>query len=292
LAEKIDDKALSLAAPSELQLSDHAIGTVKRNIKLCEQLVLEVLEREIDFGTIPGVPQPFLWDSGAAKIMAAFNCYAEYKVIDSVNQIPHIRYTITCQLINRQSQQIVATGIGAASTKEIKHRYRWVPDPEIDGISRKGLKSKLSPAKGDPERILYRIPNPDTEDLLNTIAKMASKRADVDAAQSLPGVAATLRKIFKGMTIAPPSTTSPGEQTKQDPETHNWRWFAAKLDTLGITHPQAREILRVTSIKDDWIGVQHRSLDEAYDKIKEAFDHPISPEEGDNDQKPEIPGLP
>lgn len=270
MEERADPRALIAAAPAALELSDQAIGTVKRNIQLCEQLVQEVLEREIDFGAIPGVPQPFLWDSGAAKIMAAFNCYANYKVIDSVIQIPHIRYTITCQLINRQSQQIVATGIGAASTKEIKHRYRWVEDPEAEGIARKGLKTKTSFKRGSAEKVLYRIPNPETEDLLNTIAKMAAKRADVDAAQSLPGVAATLRKIFKGAPLRRPSSETGEQQGSEAPEAHNWRWFEAKLQALKVTHAEARDCLGVNSIKDDWVGVRGKTLDEAYDVIKEA----------------------
>jgi len=271
-ARETESTALIEQTPAALQLSEQAIETTKHNIQLCEQLVKEVLERDIDFGTIPGVPQPFLWDSGAAKIMAAFNCYADYKVIDSIIQTPHIRYTIACHLISRQSQQIVATGIGAASTKEVKHRYRWVENPEAEGIARTGLKQRKDGR--------YRIPNPDTEDLLNTIAKMAAKRADVDAAQSLPGVAATLRKLFlsppsqKFKTLPKPAqdrkpvaADSPKEQDKI-----NWSWFWSQLNTLGIKPQEAHDILAVNSIKNDWIGVQHKTLDEAYDVIKNALD--------------------
>jgi len=283
LTEKIESAALIEAAPAALQLSDQAIGTVKRNIQLCEQLVQEVLEPDIDFGTIPGVPQPFLWDSGAAKIMAAFNCYASYKVIDSVIQIPHIRYTITSHLINRQSQHVVATGIGAASTKEVKHRYRWVEDPEKEGIARKGLKQRKDKK--------FRIPNPETEDLLNTIAKMAAKRADVDAAQSLPGVAATLRKLFTRAPLrkpgAPPSSSSgasePGDTEPIEGQQYPWRFFEAKLATLGVSHAEARDILGVHSIKDDWVGVQGKTLDEAYEVIKAAKTPPPPPKEAESD---------
>ena len=266
------DIALLDAAPVALQLSEQAIETVKHNIQLCQQLVSEVLEKDIDYGNIPGVSTPFLWDSGAAKIMAAFNCYAEYKVIDSVIQVPHIRYTITSQLINRSSQQIVATGIGAASTKEVKHRYRWTDDPEKEGISRKGLKTRRDGK--------YRIPNPDTEDLLNTIAKMAAKRADVDAAQSLPGVAATLRRLFLSPPVEKPKlpptpapvTNLPTATGAPETKGPNWAWFWAKLHPLGIHSKEAHDILVVNSIKNDWIDIQHRTLEEAYEIIKEAVD--------------------
>ena len=264
------DLTIPEATGISLELSTQAIESTKHNIALCQQLVAEVLEKDIDYGTIPGVPTPFLWDSGAAKIMAAFNCYADYKVIDTAMQTPHIRYTIMSQLVSRSSQQIVATGIGAASTKEVKHRYRWVDNPEAEGISRKGLKTRKDGK--------YRIPNPDTEDLLNTIVKIAAKRADVDAAQSLPGVAATLRKLF----LSPPSKPvgaavpishpSEGEGITPIPEPPkpNWAWFWTKLKTINVEAKEAHDILLVNSIKEDWIGVQHRTLEEAYDIIKSA----------------------
>lgn len=272
MSEEAKDMAIVETTPLALQLSEQAIATVKHNIQLCEQLVKEVLEREIDWGTIPGVQQPFLWDSGAAKIMAAFNCYPEYKVIDATIRTPHIRYTVTSQLINRQSHEVVATGIGAASTKEVKHRYRWVEDPELEGISRKGLKQRQDGK--------YRIPNPETEDLLNTICKMAAKRADVDAARSLPGVAATLRKLF----ISPPSRGGKPPAAQERPkvtgttpsplkgEEHNWSWFWSKIGLLNITPQEAHDILGVVSLKRDWVDTQHRTLDEAYEIIKNAVD--------------------
>jgi len=273
MPEEPKGTAIIQSGPVALELSEAAIEVTKQNIKLCEQLVREVLERDIDFGRIPGVPQPFLWDSGAAKIMSAFNCYPDYKVIDATIQVPHIRYTIACYLINRKTQQVVATGIGAAYTKEIKHRYRWVEDPEKEGISPKGLKRNRDGK--------YRVPNPDTEDLLNTIAKMAAKRADVDATQSLPGVAATLRKLFLGKptgTQEQRSSKGSPSKTEDQAEKPTWRWFAAKLQTLGVTQAQARDILGVNSIKDDWVGVQKRTIEEAYEIIKGAVS-PVPPHE-------------
>ncbi|GAI52736.1 unnamed protein product, partial [marine sediment metagenome] len=60
------------AAPVPIRLTPEAIEITKQNIALCEQLVSEVLEGDIDWGQIPGIAQPNLWDPGAAKIMAAF----------------------------------------------------------------------------------------------------------------------------------------------------------------------------------------------------------------------------
>lgn len=271
LTEEIKETALVQTAPAALELTTQAIEITKNNIALCATLVREVLEKDIDYGMIPGVPTPFLWDAGAAKIMSAFNCYAEYTLVRVVDLPGKLAFTVFAKLINRKSQQVVATGIGAASTREIKHRYRWVKDPEAEGISRKGLKKN--------EYDKYRIPNPNTEDLLNTIAKMAAKRADIDAAQSLPGVAATLRKLFHPPAGQKPKPrkwdTETGEQVPDkdttSKATNNWKLFESKLQVLGIPHKEARDILCVNSIKNDWVGVQGKTLEEAYDVIKGAW---------------------
>lgn len=255
-----------------LELSVEAIESTKHNILLCEQLVQEVLEENIDFGIIPGVPQPFLWDSGAAKIMAAFNCYAEYSTVRVIDLPGKITFTVYSKLISRSTQQVIATGIGASSTRETKHRYRWVDNPEKDGISRKSCKTRKDGK--------FRIPNQDTEDLLNIIAKMAAKRADVDAAQSLPGVASTLRKLFheppakksKPSTRGQTAGASTKSTTESEEKTDNWSWFWAKIKAIGITQSEARDILGINSIKDDWVTLQKRTLDEAYQIIKDASD--------------------
>lgn len=272
MIDETSDTSLVQSPQVSLELSAQAIESTKHNILLCEQLVQEVLEKDIDWGVIPGVPQPFLWDSGAAKIMSAFNCYAEYSTVRVVDLPGKITFTVYCKLISRGSQQVIATGIGASSTRETKHRYRWVANPEADGISRKSCKTRKDGK--------YRIPNPDTEDLLNTIAKMAAKRADVDAAQSLPGVAATLRKLFHeppaGKTVSktrPQTANSTTEsEEKATEKTDNWSWFWAKIKTLDITQSEARDILGVNSIKNDWVELQQKSLDEAYQVIKHAVE--------------------
>ncbi|MBA7568677.1 hypothetical protein ES708_10411 [subsurface metagenome] len=264
---------LPATTPSlSLQLSDQAISTVKHNIALCGQLVQEVLEKDIDWGRIPGVAEPFLWNSGAAKIMAAFNCYSKYTLLKKTDTPRKISFTFECQLISRNSGAVVATGIGAASTREVKHRYRWVDHPETEGLSPKGLKQRRDGR--------YRVPNPDIEDLFNTIAKMAAKRSDIDAVQSLPGVASTLRKLFLARLPQsshpdqppPAQNDQPQPPTAAQPPQPNWTHFFARLRPLGVDPARAHVILEVASIKQDWIEKKGKTLDEAYELIKNYLD--------------------
>lgn len=238
------------AAPVRIRLTPEAIEVTKQNIALCEQLVSEVLEGDIDWGHIPGVPQPCLWDPGASKIMAAFNCYPKYTVLNRIEEDNLISFTIESTLVSRQSQQPLGTGIGACSTRETKYKYRWVFEEEAISMG-------FNPAALKHREKKCQVPNPERGELVNTIAKMAAKRADVDAVQSLPGVAATLRKLFKGMPV-------------KGKEKRDWNWFWTQLRNMGVDSQKAHSILGVVSIKDDWVG-KGKTLDAALAAIKLAL---------------------
>ncbi|GAI06146.1 unnamed protein product, partial [marine sediment metagenome] len=151
-------------------------------------------------GIIPGVARDFLWDSGAQKIMAAFNCYPRYTMLKSEETPTGISITMECSLISRQNRSVVGTGVGACSTRETKYKYRWVVNPDDWGVPTKGLKRRQDGK--------YQVPNPELGDLVNTMVKMAAKRADIDAVQSLPGVAAALHKLFHGLPSTKPKPAS------------------------------------------------------------------------------------
>ncbi|GAI17247.1 unnamed protein product, partial [marine sediment metagenome] len=161
-----------------------------------------------------------------------------------------ISFTIESTLVNRQSRQPLATGIGACSTRETKYKYRWVFEEEAISMGLNPVTLKRKDKK-------YQVPNPERGELVNTIVKMSAKRADIDAAQSLPGVAATLRKLFKGMPV-------------KGKEKRDWNWFWTQLRTMGVDSKKAHSILGVVSIKDDWVG-KGKTLDAALAVIKLAL---------------------
>lgn len=171
--------------------------------------------------------------------MAAFNCYPEPTILRVVENEEFISYIIQSRLISRQTGNVVGNGIAAASTRETKHKYRWAENPEEEGYPREKLKKK-----GDK----YRIPNPEYGDLVNTIVKMAAKRSEVDAAESLPGVGSALRKLFQ----------------RQMPKAgEEWKHFWGKIRQIGLTDKETHSILGVASMKD-WLQ-QGKTLDEALD---------------------------
>jgi hypothetical protein len=223
-------------------------------------MVRDVLIRGIDYGRIPGTPQDSLWDPGASQIIGSFNCYCgQRRILKLEESDERIVVCVEVPIVSRATQQEVGSGIGAASTLETKYKYRWVANPKqwgYDETAAKAFKTKRGRDDDGNSAILYRIPNPEHSELLNTIVKMASKRAEVDAAESLPGVASVLRQMFSGKPFRqgePPATDEYAGPRWQ-------RWWG-KVRQLGYTDREAHARLGVSSMKD-WLA-RGRSLDEA-----------------------------
>ena len=256
--------------PAPVKLTAEAIQVIKENINMAQRLVCDVLEEGVDYGQLPGTPAPGLWDPGSSKIMAAFNVYPRYTILHSEETASVISKTIESTLISRSSGNIFSTGIGAASTKETKYKYRWGTKEEaikVFGYSAEAL-DKLK-KKAGADGMLYRVENPEHEELVNTITKMAAKRADVDAVQNLPGVGSVLRKLFQV------------PKNRRD----EWKDFWGKTAQMGLSEEQVHDILGVASVKD-W-QAQGKTLKEAIAALAKRPQAQPPPKE-----KPEIPIQP
>jgi len=225
-------------------LSEVSIANIAQNVAMAEKLVTTLLEREIDYGRTPGTPTDGLWDAGAGKIFAGFNCYVDHQVLFHTDEEKLISWCIQANIISRQTQTIVGTGVGAASTKETKYKYRWVEDPQNYGYGDDEI-AKMKTRDGGRR---YRITNPEYGELVNTLFQMAAKRAEVDGARSMPGVGGALKKLFER------KMASHGQQAGQSQTTgkkeNPWSQFWGKVSQLGLTPERARELLGVTSMKD------------------------------------------
>jgi len=206
------------------------------DIALLEEYTQNNLVQDVDFGSVRGVPQPFLHEPGASKITNAFKTYPQHRilfqVIDAENGL--ITFIIEAELMSRETGSVMATGVGACSTLEGKYGSRWISERDLDelGLAKEGLRTRYREARGGDTYIQYKVPNPDWGDLINTILSMAAKRAEADAAKSLPGVSTALGILFAG---------------------HNgpdWRKFWSDMRAAGISPEQVHKGLGVVSLKD------------------------------------------
>jgi hypothetical protein len=242
------------------RITPEAITARKQDLALCMVMVAEVLRPGIDYGRIPGVPGQMLFESGASQIISAFNCFpGERRVLQFKNEDGQIAFCLEVPLINRATGRPAASGVGAASTLETKNKYRWVDNPQDWGFDDEATKT-LKTKKQDGVT-LFRIANPEPGELLNTLLKMASKRAEVDAAEALPGVSSALKQLLH------PTSAGAGVQ-REDP----WRPFWGEATRLGLTEQQVHERLgdalgRPIESVYEWLAEKH-TIPEAIEVLR------------------------
>ena len=206
---------LATVQPQETGITNASLQHTKGQLALLEQFVKDVLRPGQDFGIIPGTKSPTLLKPGASNIISAFNCHAEPHIdrerleINDDTGLPFAGYTVHVDIVSNLTGNVVSRGFGQCNSYERKYRYRqdqrrcphcgaaailkgkeefgggWICWARRDGC---GAKFQ----DGDPTiegQSAGQIENPDPLDQANTYLKMAIKRAEVDAALRLPGVA-------------------------------------------------------------------------------------------------------
>lgn len=182
--------------------------------KLLNTFIKQVLRDGIDFGVIPGTgDKPVLLKPGAEKLTTFFGLaptFEHMRVIEDWTGEAHggepfFYYLVKCRFI--RGGEVVAEGDGSCNSRESKYRYRqgervcphcgmaaiikgkdeYEKNPQYKGgwlcFGKKGgCGAKF--VKDDPEitgQQTGRIVNPDIADQVNTILKVAEKRALIAA---------------------------------------------------------------------------------------------------------------
>lgn len=260
-----------------LAVSPQYVESTVRSLTLLRQLVHEVLVEGRDYGSVPGVPE-FLWDPGASTIIASFNCHAgQRRILSLIDDGKRLSVVLEVPIIHNIAQVEVGSGIGATTVAETKYKYRWESSPENWGYSDEQIAKLETRQRYDHTE--YKILNPEPSDLLNTVIKMASKRAEVDAAEGLPGAASALKelldpKLKKG--YKPSNANRPTGDVGDDSPRWTAFWTQAKA-LLGVQAEQqgielnalAHQILDVKSMTD-WLKAG-KSLDDAIRTISERL---------------------
>lgn len=258
-------------SPREIEVSakltKQSISTIKEQMDLAEELVTNLMKLGIDYGQTPGTNGLGLWDAGSAKVIRAFRLYPNHTVLHHEENDEMIHYTIQVHLVN-SSGEIFGSGMGAASTRETKYKYRWVKKADAlrEGYTEEDLKELKTKAGYNNEEVLYRIENPEYGELVNTILAMACKRAEVDAARGLPGVGSALRAKFDEKPGAKRAPAPDGHQGGQEDLSLGVFWSMVK--GAGLSEDDVHNTLNVKSLKE-WkdAGKTYRSAVEHIMKV-------------------------
>ena len=234
-----------IAIREEVGLTKAGLDHTRDQLKLLEDFVKDVLRKDEDYGVIPGTGgKPTLLKPGAANVTAAFNCHAE-PVIDSFVLAPggslypggFVSYEAHVDLVSNHTGLVMARGFGNCNTYEVKYRYRnakaicpacgqeaiikgkeeygggWLCFKKMGGC---GLKWDDGAQEIEGQKI-GKVENENPLDQANTIKKMAIKRAEVDAAMRLPGVARFFTQDLEDMQPQPATEESAPPQPARRP---------------------------------------------------------------------------
>ncbi len=166
-----------------------------------------VMVRDQDFGVIPGVSKPCLYKAGAEKLLSLFGFSPSFSLIERVEDWtgkdhggePFFYYFYKCQLL--RGGEILGEGDGSCNSWEKKYRYRngdrkcpQCGKPTIivgkqeygGGFICFGKKGGCGAKFGSKDTSITgqdtgQVPNPDIAEQVNTLQKMAQKRALVAA---------------------------------------------------------------------------------------------------------------
>lgn len=169
------------------------IGTpteAEERLRELQEFIHNVMKEGADYGKIPGTDKDTLFQPGAQKLSEIYGLAPSFD--DARAPIerwgddgtePLFAYFKRCRLVRKSDGVFVGEGIGSCNSREEKYAGRWVfssdVPPELD-VSRLRKREGISKKNGKPYT-MYRIPNPAIFDLVNTIEKMAAKRALVMA---------------------------------------------------------------------------------------------------------------
>lgn len=195
-----------------------AIETVKVLANIVRSLRNEVFKEGLDFGKIPGTgDKPTLLLPGMEKLLRALHLRAEYveksRIEDFAENLIYYRYE--CRLVDYDTGLCVSTAIGSANSRESKWRWRdqkrRCPKCGKETINRSKFAPKNAPQGTEPGwycyakaggcgaefaandtditgQVIGRIENPDIFDQMNTIDKIAQKRALASAIKGAANV--------------------------------------------------------------------------------------------------------
>lgn len=200
------EEAVEYQAPQSLALMPAmTIGQAVERYQAMAQFVKQLLIEDTDFGRIPGTDKPTLLKPGAEKLTSFFGLTAQFELLDKVEDWvgydhanePFFYFRYSCALYS--GERHVGEGVGSCNSWEKKYRYRTAQRKCPDCGEATVLKSKFDDSwfcwekrggcgakwpSGTPaieDQKLGQILNENPADLVNTIDKMAQKRALVAA---------------------------------------------------------------------------------------------------------------
>lgn len=148
---------------------------------LLVQFVRGQMVESRDYGVIPGTSEKALFKAGAERLANFFNYSTSVESAERLVDYEKELFAFTYKAVVRDRfGRPIAECEGHCNSREKKYRYRWVPEKfaNDDQKAKMVARKESSKYKGTFD---IQVPNHEIYDQVNTIMKMAQKRALVGA---------------------------------------------------------------------------------------------------------------
>ncbi len=161
------------------ELIHHTARDIRANVNLIQEVMKEVMKRDVHYGVIPGTKKPSLWKPGSEIILSTFKLAVD-PIVEDLSSEDEARFRVKTLLTHFPSGNLVGSGIGECSSNEDKYRWRKaVCEEEYEETPENRRREKWFKAYEKPA---YKVKQVRTNiaDVANTILKMAKKRSQID----------------------------------------------------------------------------------------------------------------
>lgn len=158
-----------------------SIQQAVQRYKTTVEFVQRVMKKDIDYGVIQGTGKPTLLKPGAEKLTTLFGLCVDFALKDSTEDwdAGRFAYRYGCSLARNGLQ--IAYAEGSANSLEKRYRYRNIYENKAsDDDKARAIRVEERTGKYGPYKV-YVVENDDPYTLVNTLQKMAQKRAMIAA---------------------------------------------------------------------------------------------------------------
>lgn len=171
----------ALAHPQSQTLVPATVEELKQQVNVIQQAMKTLMKDETHYGVVPGCgKKQVLLKPGAELIMTLFRIGGE-PVVEEFTDGFDVRYRVTIKGFHIPTGNVVGYGIGEASTSEKKYKWRAaVCHEEYEDTAETRRQIAYLKEFGSSKIVRVEQVRQNPADILNTVLKMAKKRALVD----------------------------------------------------------------------------------------------------------------
>ena len=159
-----------------------SLNEAKHRYNVLVEYTKEMMTEGKDYGVIPGTgDKPTLLKPGAEKLCSLFGLYPEFETVDHITDFEKGLFYFREKCTLYRNGEPVASGVGSCNNMEKKYRYRYVYENKATEEEKETAVSVETKNGRYGAYKVYKVENSEPFDLVNTIDKMAQKRALVAA---------------------------------------------------------------------------------------------------------------